>query len=181
MNFSTQEMQFRKLKFYRFLLTTQDIARASVPFPDNQYIEYPDADWFRYISEKRIKRWGRAVDLFDRDPKTSQILEKLDEPISMSFANETPLDDVLKYIKQATTTPTFSGIPIYVDPLGLQEAERSLNSTVTDRPGRCPAEDHLETDAQATRPGVHREGRVPDDHIGGLGRQADRDPRLPGG
>ena len=48
----------------------------------------------------------------------------------MSFANETPLDDVLKYIKQATTTPTFSGIPIYVDPLGLQEAERSLNSTV---------------------------------------------------
>ena len=48
----------------------------------------------------------------------------------MSFANETPLDDVLKYIKQATTTPTFSGIPIYVDPIGLQEAERSLNSTV---------------------------------------------------
>src|SRR4029077_15516697 len=40
-------------------------------------------------------------------------------------------DDVLKYIKQATTTSTFSGIPIYVDPLGLQEAERSLNSTVT--------------------------------------------------
>ena len=29
------------------------------------------------------------------------------------------------------TTPTFAGIPIYVDPLGLQEAERSLNSTVT--------------------------------------------------
>ncbi len=48
----------------------------------------------------------------------------------MSFATETPLDDVLKYIKQATTTPTFSGIPIYVDPIGLQEAERSLNSTV---------------------------------------------------
>ncbi len=108
----------------------QDVTRASVPFPDNQFIEYPDADWWRYISEKRIKRWGRAVDLFDRDPKTRQILEKLDEPISMSFANETPLDDVLKYIKQATTTPTFAGIPIYVDPLGLQEAERSLNSTV---------------------------------------------------
>jgi tetratricopeptide (TPR) repeat protein len=129
-NFYNQEMQFRKLKYFRFLLTTEDIVRASVPFPDNQFIEYPDADWWRYISEKRIKRWGRAVDLFDRDPKTRQILEKLDEPISMSFANETPLDDVLKYIKQATTTPTFSGIPIYVDPLGLQEAERSLNSTV---------------------------------------------------
>ncbi len=130
LNFYNQEHQFRKLKYFRFLMTMQDITRASVPFPDNQFIEYPDADWWRYISEKRIKRWGKAVDLFDRDPKTRQILEKLDEPISMSFANETPLDDVLKYIKQATTTPTFSGIPIYVDPLGLQEAERSLNSTV---------------------------------------------------
>jgi hypothetical protein len=48
----------------------------------------------------------------------------------MRFPNETPLDDVLKYIKQATTTPEYPGIPIYVDPIGLQEAERSMNSTV---------------------------------------------------
>jgi RNA polymerase sigma factor (sigma-70 family) len=65
-----------------------------------------------------------------QDPKSLQIIAKLEEPISMSFANETPLDDVIKYIKQATTTSTFSGIPFYVDPTGLQEAERSLNSTV---------------------------------------------------
>jgi hypothetical protein len=68
---------------------------------------------------------GRA-----NDPRSRQILEKLEEPLSMSFANETPLDDVLKYIKQATTSPKFAGIPIYVDPKGLQEAERSLNSTI---------------------------------------------------
>jgi RNA polymerase sigma factor (sigma-70 family) len=66
----------------------------------------------------------------DDNPRSLQILAKLNEPLSMSFAAETPLDDVLKYIKQATTTPTFAGIPIYVDPVGLQEAERSLNSTV---------------------------------------------------
>ena len=36
------------------------------------------------------------------------ILEKLEEPISMSFAEETPLEDVLKYVKQATTTATLS-------------------------------------------------------------------------
>src|SRR5262249_29703790 len=66
----------------------------------------------------------------DDNPKTKQILEKLEEPISMSFANETPIDDVLKYIKQATTTPTYNGIQIYVDPYGLQEAERALNSTI---------------------------------------------------
>src|SRR5207253_1963416 len=61
----------------------------------------------------------------------ARILEALDQPIPMRFPTETPLEDVLKYIKQATTTPTFSGIPIYVDPIGLQEAERSLNSTVS--------------------------------------------------
>jgi RNA polymerase sigma factor (sigma-70 family) len=65
-----------------------------------------------------------------KDRRSQVILLKLEEPISMSFANETPLDDVLKYIKQATTTPTFNGIPIYVDPHGLQEAERSLTSTI---------------------------------------------------
>ena len=104
-----------------------DLARrhpAAVPFPDTQTIEYPDAVWWRYISEKRIKKYGKAVDLFDRDDKTKQILEKLDEPISMSFAEETPLEDVLKYIKQATTTATYRAFRFYVDPLGLQEAEQ---------------------------------------------------------
>jgi RNA polymerase sigma factor (sigma-70 family) len=66
----------------------------------------------------------------DNDPRTLKIYEQLNEPISMSFANETPLDDVLKYIKQATTSPKYNGIPIYVDPIGLQNAERSMNSTV---------------------------------------------------
>ena len=58
------------------------------------------------------------------------ILDKLDEPIAMSFIADTPLEDVLKYIKQATTSSTYQGIPIYVDPLGLQEAEKSMTSTI---------------------------------------------------
>ncbi len=65
-----------------------------------------------------------------KDPKSRLILAKLDEPISMSFNEDTPLEDVLKYIKQATTTKIYTGIPIYVDPLGLQEAEKSMTSTV---------------------------------------------------
>ncbi len=64
-------------------------------------------------------------------------------PIPMRFHIETPLDDVLKYIKQATTTPTYPGIPIYVDPIGLQEAERSLNSTVQIDLEGVPLEDTL--------------------------------------
>ena len=65
-----------------------------------------------------------------KDAKSQHVLAKLDEPISMSFNEDTPLEDVLKYIKQATTTKTYAGIPIYVDPIGLQEAEKSMTSTV---------------------------------------------------
>jgi hypothetical protein len=131
MGFLSQELQFEALKEYRYMLTMQDVARASVPFPDNQIIEYPDAERWRTLSERRIARYGKAVDVFDRDAKTKQILEKLDQPVPMSFANETPLEDVLKYIKTASQGPNDNGIPIYVDPIGLQEADKTMTSPIT--------------------------------------------------
>jgi tetratricopeptide (TPR) repeat protein len=129
--FLAQELAFEQLKEYRFMLTMQDVARANVPFPDGKILEYPDAERWRALSERRIQRYGRAVDLLTRDPKTKAIIDKLDEPISMSFANETPLEEVLKYIKSATQGPNDNGIPIYVDPVGLQEAEKTMTSPIT--------------------------------------------------
>jgi RNA polymerase sigma factor (sigma-70 family) len=67
----------------------------------------------------------------DTSPKCKAILTKLEQPIAMTFANETPLEDVLKYIKSATQGPNDPGIPIYLDPVGLQEAERTMTSPVT--------------------------------------------------
>jgi tetratricopeptide (TPR) repeat protein len=131
MGFLAQAMAFEQIKEYRFMLSLQDIDRAAVPFPDTTTIEYPDAERWRILSEKRIKRYGKAVDLLDRDPKTKSILAKLEEPVSMSFANETPLEDVLKYIKSATQGLNDNGIPIYVDPVGLNEAEKTMTSPVT--------------------------------------------------
>ncbi len=131
MGFLSQERQFEELKEYRFMLTMQDVARAAVPFPDNKVIEYPDAALFRAMSERRIPKYAKAVDVFDRDPKTKQIIAKLDDPLAMNFPNETPLEDVLKYVKQATQTPEDNGIPIYVDPIGLQEADKTMTSPVS--------------------------------------------------
>jgi hypothetical protein len=71
------------------------------------------------------------VEELDKTPKSQAIHKKLNEPISMSFANETPLEDVLKYIKSATQGPNDTGIPIYVDPVGLAEAEKTLTSPIT--------------------------------------------------
>ncbi|MGZ3396298.1 MAG: hypothetical protein ACXWPK_19340 [Isosphaeraceae bacterium] len=129
--FLFQELQFRQLQSFRYLLTMQDVTRAGVPFPDNQYIEYPDAEVWRALSERRIARYGKAVDVFERDDKTRKIQAKLDQPIAMSFPNETPLEDVLKYIKTATQDANDTGIPIYVDPLGMQEADKTLTSPVS--------------------------------------------------
>lgn len=60
----------------------------------------------------------------------ARVWEALDQPLAMPFANETPLEEVLGYIKQSTASDERVGIPIYVDPIGLVEAERTMASPV---------------------------------------------------
>jgi hypothetical protein len=75
--------------------------------------------------------------------KNQVIKKKLDQPIPMHFPNETPLDEVLKHIRQSTRDANSPGIPIYVDPVGLQIAERSLSSTVSIDIDPIPVKDAL--------------------------------------
>ena len=70
----------------------------------------------------------QGIDL--ENPPLSRLIEALEQPIAMSFAVETPMDDVLEYIKQATTTAAYSGVQIYIDPIGLAEADKSASSPV---------------------------------------------------
>lgn len=66
------------------------------------------------------------------DPRSVQIQAKLEAPLSMPFNNETPLEDVIKYIKNATVSPQLpDGIPIYVDPTAMQAVEKTMTSPVT--------------------------------------------------
>ena len=49
----------------------------------------------------------------------------------MQFPNDTPLEDVLKYVRVSTQGPGFTnGIPIYIDPVGLQEVEKTTASPI---------------------------------------------------
>jgi hypothetical protein len=48
----------------------------------------------------------------------------------MRFLEETPLADVLKYVKNATRQPDDDGIRIFVDPIGLDEAGVTMASSV---------------------------------------------------
>ena len=66
----------------------------------------------------------------DQSPTNQFIYKKLDEPVIMSFANPTPIEDILKYIKAATTGKNDKGLPIYVDPAGLDQANTTLSSPI---------------------------------------------------
>ncbi len=132
--FFSQSIQYDRLKEYRAMLTWSDVDRTSVPFPDSRVIEYPERAAWQALSERRIARYGDADYLFDRDEKTKAILKKLGEPLSMNFATDTPLADVKKYIQDATQDEAAglpTGIPIYVDPVGLQDADKTMADTVT--------------------------------------------------
>jgi hypothetical protein len=70
-----------------------------------------------------------------RHYRTEGIIDALALPITTTYADGASLNDALKDIKQRTTkNPKLpkipNGIAIYVDPVGLLEAERSMDSPV---------------------------------------------------
>jgi hypothetical protein len=73
---------------------------------------------------------GRPAAGGDDEAKNRAILAKLDEKITLKFQNA-PFEDVLKYIKAASRAPGDNGIPIYVDPVELQNAGATMTTPVT--------------------------------------------------
>jgi hypothetical protein len=57
-----------------------------------------------------------------------RIWQALEQPVPMPFPIETPLENILKYVEAATRGPDGKGIPIYADPIGLSEAEKTMTS-----------------------------------------------------
>ncbi len=66
-----------------------------------------------------------------KDDRSQKLAAELGKLIDMTFPNETPLEDVIKYIRGCTKSATYpDGIPVYVDPIGLQEVEKTKASPV---------------------------------------------------
>jgi hypothetical protein len=84
-----------------------------------------------YTQRRRTAELRATLSLY-RDPITEGIFDVLDQPIALTYADGAHLEQVLKEIKQRSTgLPKLkAGIPIYVDPIGLQEAEKSMTSPV---------------------------------------------------
>ncbi len=82
------------------------------------------ASWLKRIEEREVTPEAKA--------KNKALLDALEKRVPMHFKDDTPLEDVLKYMKSETPSKEFpNGIPIYVDPVGLQEAEKTMTSPVT--------------------------------------------------
>jgi hypothetical protein len=70
--------------------------------------------------------------------ENARIKKVLDQPLPMQFPEATPLKDVVKYIVTATETPDGREVPIYVDPQGLQDADKTMESTIEIDLEGCP-------------------------------------------
>jgi hypothetical protein len=82
-----------------------------------------------------LRRWTAAINRGSA-AANARIMAALEQSIPMTFRDPTPIQDVLRHIALATATPTQPGISIYLDPIGLAQAERTPQSTVTiDLPG----------------------------------------------
>jgi hypothetical protein len=67
-----------------------------------------------------------------RNPKNEALADLLDQPLKLTYPGEATLEVFLKDIKRTTAggTKLPAGIPIYVDPIGLSEAEKTMASPV---------------------------------------------------
>ena len=64
-------------------------------------------------------------------PESTRVWNALLKPVDMPFAKETPLEDALDFVRDVTRSPEFPlGLLLYVDPNGLQEADKTLQSPV---------------------------------------------------
>jgi hypothetical protein len=67
-----------------------------------------------------------------KKPINKAIFAALDRPIPMPFPNDTPIEEVLNYVRKASAQePGGKPLPIYVDPKGLQAADKTMASCVT--------------------------------------------------
>jgi hypothetical protein len=86
-----------------------------------------------------------------RNPVQEGLVELIDEPLVLNYPDGATLDLFLKDIKlRSTGRPKLPNrVPIYVEPIGLSEAEKTMASVVTKPP----------TDAQLTLRGCDFFGR----------------------
>ena len=78
--------------------------------------------------------------------ETRQILGKLRTPMILPIggAKIVMLQDLIKQIRLVTTERKGKELPIYIDPMGLQDADKTMASMCAATTDRMPIQEHLE-------------------------------------
>jgi len=119
------------------------------PDPDSQAVNKPAS--LTPDEQERAKKALAAFNNLERlelEKKTQLIKQKLDQVIKVELPVGTTLEQLLKHIKQATTDEEFSGISIYVAPLGLQEAHQTMESAIEINRKQCSVRELLKSALQ---------------------------------
>jgi len=113
--------RLRNLRADRVLETLYMVELSHVPFPDEPPIEWPNAQVWRALTERR-KKWAQT-DLRVESPVERRISEALDQVVDFSIEPE-PLKDAIDFIAQRYQ------IPILMDTKVLEDASVDTSAEV---------------------------------------------------
>ncbi|HEV8000444.1 MAG TPA: hypothetical protein VGP63_11220 [Planctomycetaceae bacterium] len=113
--------RLRNLRADRFLETLYLVELAHVPFPDEPPIQWPSAQVWRALTERR-KKWAQ-VDLRSESKSEQRISEALDQPVDFNIDPQS-LKDAIDFIAARYQ------IPIVVDQKSLDEANVDTTTEV---------------------------------------------------
>ncbi|MHC4875209.1 MAG: VWA domain-containing protein [Planctomycetota bacterium] len=103
----------RNLRADRFLATLEQVELSHVPFPDEPPIRWPAPEVWKALSERRAKY--ASVTLYDPSPSEVKIQAALDQPTSINFVEDFPLQDAVDQLSRQYE------IPIILDRLAIEE------------------------------------------------------------
>ena len=77
--------------------TLYQVEKSHIPFPDDQPIVYPDAEWWQQMTVRRKDKYS-SMDLAKKGSAEKRIDDALKSPTEVVFV-EAPLQEVIDYLK----------------------------------------------------------------------------------
>jgi hypothetical protein len=117
-------------------------------------------------------------DYYHLPPATRAVLAQLNRTARLSRSGPMPLGDLLKAVRLASGGPTGGGVPVYVDPNGLSEAEAGIGALVQVPSGRQPLKTLLSRSLKPLKLGVYvRDGLLTVTSEASVKRAKENDPK----
>jgi hypothetical protein len=98
--------------------------------PDREWLDSDPLRLYYPFFLRAVKKVDGEYKQIAVGKRTAHLRDVLAQRYDLDFPQGIPLEEFLKAIKKATTKEGDSGIPIYVNPRGLQEAQIRMDSKV---------------------------------------------------